>query len=72
MKECCQIRESTIYGPSCDSLDAVAVDIKLPELELDDLIVFYNMGAYSKCAGTKFNGFDMLSIPTYIVSTNST
>ncbi|WMV21058.1 hypothetical protein MTR67_014443 [Solanum verrucosum] len=72
MKECCDIRESTIYGPSCDSLDAVAVDIKLPELELDDLIVFYDMGAYSKCAGTKFNGFDMLSTPTYIVSTNST
>ncbi|KAG5617675.1 hypothetical protein H5410_017499 [Solanum commersonii] len=64
--------ESAILGPSCDSLDAVAVDIKLPELELDDWIVFYNMGAYSKCAGTKFNGFDMLSTPTYIVSTNST
>lgn len=73
VRKCCEIRESsTIYGPSCDSLDAVAVDIKLPELELDDLIVFYNMGAYSKCAGTKFNGFDMLSTPTYIVSTNST
>ncbi|KAK4362683.1 hypothetical protein RND71_017924 [Anisodus tanguticus] len=70
-EESCQICESTIYGPSCDSLDAVAVDIKLPELQLDDLIVFYNMGAYSKCAGTKFNGFDMLSTPTYLVSTNS-
>ncbi|XP_004235480.2 ornithine decarboxylase-like [Solanum lycopersicum] len=71
--ECCKIRESsTIYGPSCDSLDAVAIDIQFPELELDDLIVFYNMGAYSNCAGTKFNGFDMLSTPTYIVSTNST
>ncbi|MCD7456265.1 Mitochondrial 2-oxoadipate and 2-oxoglutarate transporter [Datura stramonium] len=70
-EECSQICESTIYGPSCDSLDAVAVDIKLLELQLDDLIVFYNMGAYSKCGGTKFNGFDMLSIPTYLVSTNS-
>lgn len=73
MKECCEICESsTIYGPSCDSLDAVAVDIKLPELHLDDLIVFYNMGAYSKCGGTKFNGFDMLSTPIYLVSTNPT
>lgn len=71
-KESGQICESTIYGPSCDSLDEVAVDIKLPELQLDDLIVFYNMGAYSKCAGTKFNGFDMQSAPTYLVSINST
>ncbi|KAK6794883.1 hypothetical protein RDI58_008336 [Solanum bulbocastanum] len=72
-EECCKLCESsTIYGPSCDSLDAVALDIKLPELQLDDLIVFYNMGAYSNCAGTKFNGFDLLSTPTYIVSTNST
>nr|AIC34714.1 ornithine decarboxylase 2 [Atropa belladonna] len=70
-KESCQVCESTIYGPSCDSLDAVAVGIKLPELQLNDLIVFYNMGAYSKCAGTKFNGFDTLSTPTYLVSTNS-
>ncbi|CAN4085420.1 unnamed protein product [Withania somnifera] len=67
----CQICESTIYGPSCDSLDTVAVDIKLPELQLDDLIVFDSMGAYSKYAGTKFNGFDMLSTPTYLVNTNS-
>ncbi|XP_015068635.1 ornithine decarboxylase-like [Solanum pennellii] len=72
MKESCEIRESTIYGPSCDCLDKVAEDIKLPELQLDDLIVFYNMGAYSKCVGTKFNGFDMLSTPTYLVTTNST
>ncbi|CAN4087856.1 unnamed protein product [Withania somnifera] len=70
-EESCQIGESTIYGPSCDSLDTVAIDIKLPELQLDDLIVFYSMGAYSKYAGTKFNGFDMLSTPTYLVSTHS-
>ncbi|PHT26804.1 Ornithine decarboxylase [Capsicum baccatum] len=70
-KESSQIYESTIYGPSCDSLDAVAVDIKLVELQMGDLILFYNMGAYSKCAGTMFNGFDMLSVPTYLVQTNS-
>ncbi|XP_047265547.1 ornithine decarboxylase-like [Capsicum annuum] len=70
-KESSQIYESTIYGPSCDSLDAVAVGIKLVELQMGDLIVFYNMGAYSKCAGTMFNGFDMLSVPTYLVHTNS-
>ncbi|MCD7456264.1 Mitochondrial 2-oxoadipate and 2-oxoglutarate transporter [Datura stramonium] len=70
-EECSQICESTIYGPSCDSLDAVAVDIKLVELQMDDLIVFYNMGAYSKYGGTRFNGFDMLSTPTYLVNTNS-
>nr|XP_009795746.1 PREDICTED: ornithine decarboxylase-like [Nicotiana sylvestris]XP_009795747.1 PREDICTED: ornithine decarboxylase-like [Nicotiana sylvestris] len=67
----CQIYESTIYGPSCDSLDAVAIDINLPELHLDDLIVFSNMGAYSTCGGTKFNGFDMLSTPAYLVNSNS-
>ncbi|XP_019175521.1 PREDICTED: ornithine decarboxylase-like isoform X2 [Ipomoea nil] len=60
---------SVIYGPSCDSLDQVTAEIKLPELQLHDLLVFSNMGAYSSCVGTKFNGFDMISIPTYIAYT---
>ncbi|XP_031104993.1 ornithine decarboxylase-like isoform X1 [Ipomoea triloba] len=60
---------SVIYGPSCDSLDQVTAEIKLPELQLHDLLVFSNMGAYSSSAGTKFNGFDMISIPTYIAYT---
>ncbi|MCD9640505.1 Mitochondrial 2-oxoadipate and 2-oxoglutarate transporter [Datura stramonium] len=52
----------TLYN----SCFVVAVDIKLVELQMDDLIVFYNMGAYSKYGGTRFNGFDMLSTPTYL------
>lgn len=68
-EEASLIWPSVIYGPSCDSLDEVTAEIKLPELQLHDLLVFNNMGAYSSCAGTKFNGFDMISIPTYIAYT---
>ncbi|VFQ62090.1 unnamed protein product [Cuscuta campestris] len=67
------IRSSAVYGPSCDSLDEVTAasgEIMLPELQLHDLLVFTNMGAYSKSAGTNFNGFDTFSIPTYIAYTS--
>lgn len=59
------VGSSIIFGPSCES------DCQLPELELNDLIVFYNMGGYTSSAGTKFNGFNSFSVPTYLACSNS-
>ncbi|KAL7200157.1 hypothetical protein ACSBR2_022290 [Camellia fascicularis] len=59
---CGMLWPSTIFGPTCDGMDVVMIECKLPELQLNDLIVFYNMGAYSASTGATFNGFDIQSI----------
>ncbi|KAH0976377.1 hypothetical protein GBA52_026096 [Prunus armeniaca] len=62
---------STVFGPTCDSLDTVVADCKLPELKLNDYLVFHNMGAYTTSAGTNFNGFCISAIPTYLAFTSA-
>ncbi|KAJ6405980.1 hypothetical protein OIU84_013863 [Salix udensis] len=37
---------STVFGPTCDGLDTVLIGHQLPELQVDDWLVFPNMGAY--------------------------
>ncbi|PIA56741.1 hypothetical protein AQUCO_00700830v1 [Aquilegia coerulea] len=57
---------STVFGPTCDALDTILTDYQLPDLQVNDWLVFPNMGAYTACAGSKFNGFDTSAIPTYL------
>ncbi|MDK2885673.1 MAG: ornithine decarboxylase [Thermosipho sp. (in: thermotogales)] len=46
-----------LAGPTCDSVDVMYYDAELPEsTTIDDLIVFYNTGAYTTEYGTNFNG----------------
>jgi len=52
------LQEAILAGPTCDSLDVIAKDVLLPELELDDLIVVPDIGAYSIASATNFNGFE--------------
>jgi ornithine decarboxylase len=47
---------TSIWGPTCDSLDCVVNECKLPELEVGDWLVFHNMGAYTMAAASQFNG----------------
>lgn len=49
--------EATFAGPSCDSLDIVSRDRKTVPLNVDDLILVPNCGAYSSASATTFNGF---------------
>lgn len=49
--------EATFAGPSCDSLDVVFRDRKTAPLDLDDLLLVPNCGAYSSASATTFNGF---------------
>ncbi|KAL2651468.1 hypothetical protein R1flu_019596 [Riccia fluitans] len=58
---------STIFGPTCDGLDTLMRDIYLPQLQCGDWLVFPRMGAYTKSAGSTFNGFDIRDIPTFYV-----
>jgi len=52
----------TIFGPTCDSMDCIAKDIDLPELEVGEWLYFKDMGAYTVAAASPFNGFK--SCPT--------
>ncbi len=49
----------TLCGPSCDSADTISKGQKLPETVTEgDLIIFSNVGAYSECLFTRFNGIE--------------
>jgi ornithine decarboxylase len=49
--------ESVLAGPTCDSIDVIDDNIKLPELEVGDLVVGRMMGAYTWASATDFNFF---------------
>jgi ornithine decarboxylase len=50
-------RPSVVAGPTCDSIDVVAENIPLPDLEPGDLLVTLMMGAYTHASATEFNFF---------------
>ena len=48
----------SIWGPTCDGIDVITTDINLPALlDTGDWLYFEEMGAYTKCSATRFNGF---------------
>ncbi|KAK2408905.1 ornithine decarboxylase [Trifolium repens] len=57
---------STVFGPTCDSTDTVLKEYPLPELEMNDWLVFSNMGAYTTSCATNFNGFSSSAKNIYI------
>lgn len=48
---------STVFGPTCDSIDVIARSVLLPKLDVGDWMYFQNMGAYTMAAASSFNGF---------------
>ncbi len=46
-----------LSGPTCDSLDVVAEDFPMPELEIGELLVARQIGAYTVATATDFNFF---------------
>lgn len=53
-----------IAGPTCDSFDIVYRNTLLPELDVGDILMFPNMGAYASANATSFNCIQ----PTRIVT----
>ena len=50
--------EYSLWGPSCDGIDRVTETCTLHGvLNVGDWLYFEEMGAYTKCSATKFNGF---------------
>ena len=44
-----------LFGPTCDGFDRLA-EMWLPALTDNDFLVFPEMGAYTVCAASRFNG----------------
>lgn len=50
--------EYSIWGPTCDGIDVITERVTLNGLvDVGDWLYFENMGAYTKCSATRFNGF---------------
>jgi ornithine decarboxylase len=49
--------KSSVWGPTCDSMDLINKETLLPKLEVGDWILYKEMGAYTCCASSTFNGF---------------
>lgn len=49
--------DCTIYGPTCDSMDTISQDSKLPDLAIGESVYIENSGAYTTAAASNFNGF---------------
>ena len=48
---------SVLAGPTCDSIDVIAEDVLLPELQIGDVLIGRQMGAYTAASATDFNFF---------------
>jgi ornithine decarboxylase len=57
------LRNSSLWGPTCDSLDCISKCVALPSaLQTGDWLGFDNMGAYTICAASQFNGFEISNV----------
>ncbi|XP_055316889.1 ornithine decarboxylase 1-like [Sitodiplosis mosellana] len=61
-----ELFKSTIWGPTCDALDQVCENVSLPQLNIDDFIIFENMGAYTIPIASPFNGFPLPKVEYYV------
>ncbi|DAZ98124.1 TPA: hypothetical protein N0F65_003110 [Lagenidium giganteum] len=48
---------ASIWGPTCDGMDCIMKDVKMPLMEIGQWICFPSMGAYTCAASSDFNGF---------------
>lgn len=61
--------EYSIWGPTCDGIDCISQSTCFKEtLDIGDWLFFEDMGAYTKCSATKFNGFSDTHDTIYVSS----
>uniref|UniRef100_A0A1I7XL36 ornithine decarboxylase n=1 Tax=Heterorhabditis bacteriophora TaxID=37862 RepID=A0A1I7XL36_HETBA len=58
---------TTVWGPTCDSLDKIEDQKWMRRLSVGDWVVYSNMGAYTSAASTTFNGFQRPT-PIYVIN----
>lgn len=53
----------SVWGPTCDSIDCILRLTHLPRsLSVGDWLVYENMGAYTLCAASTFNGLETAKV----------
>ena len=52
-----KLYKSTIFGPTCDSMDTISKTCMLPDLAIGEWVYVENFGAYTTAAASTFNGF---------------
>ncbi len=51
-----------LAGPTCDSIDVISERLELPKLEMGDLVVGREMGAYTWASASEFNLFPRATV----------
>ncbi|CAM1507923.1 Fc.00g047710.m01.CDS01 [Cosmosporella sp. VM-42] len=61
--------EYSVWGPTCDGIDRITDSTRFdPILDVGDWLYFEEMGAYTKCSATQFNGFSNSHDVIYVCS----
>jgi len=61
--------EYSIWGPTCDGIDCISASCTFADtLDVGDWLMFEEMGAYTKCSATRFNGFTDSHETLYVCS----
>jgi ornithine decarboxylase len=55
-------QKSILAGPTCDSIDIIAEDVDLPELQEGEIVIGHMMGAYTHATSTSFNSIEAAKI----------
>ena len=53
---------SVLAGPTCDSIDVINDELELPKLDVGDLIIGREMGAYTWASASEFNFFPRATV----------
>jgi len=62
LSESTDVFKSTVFGPTCDSIDCIVKEKPLQRMEVGDWLYFKDMGAYTIAAASCFNGFSLTKI----------
>lgn len=58
-------RGRPVFGPTCDSVDRLPGELRLPgNTQEGDYVIFNGLGAYSTATVTRFNGYGILAVET--------
>ncbi|EHA56618.1 ornithine decarboxylase [Pyricularia oryzae 70-15] len=61
--------EYSIWGPTCDGIDRISESVRFSQtIDVGDWLYFEDMGAYTKCSATRFNGFSDAHDVIYVCS----
>lgn len=61
--------EYSVWGPTCDGIDRISESVRFNKVvDVGDWLYFEDMGAYTKCSATQFNGFNNAHECIYVCS----